>query len=195
MWFRLRFGLGRDQAICYARRMLNTPLDTAPEHPVPPSAVCATRRNPIEFAVHYSRAAADLLAQGRIIFDRFKCPAWPDLVEAVRRIHPTYVHFALIAGCGTGNVIDGETKRDADWATVETLRRQTGTPFIGNVHFSPTVRDYPDIPRDTEAPEHVERLTEALIRDVRAVAVRFGLERAITVTRRPACAAAGRERC
>ncbi len=130
----------------------------------------------MEFAVHYSRVAANLLAQGRISFDRFKCPAWPDLVEAVRQTHPTYVHFALIAG--GGSCIDGETKRDADWATIETLLQRTGTPFI-NVHLSPTVHDYPDIPQDTEAPGHVERLAEALIRDVRAVAARFGPERVI----------------
>ena len=132
----------------------------------------------MELAVHYSRAAADLLARGQIRCDRFKCPAWPDLVEVAGRVHPTYVHFALIAGRGVGAVLDGETGRDADWAAVEALLERTGTPYV-NVHLAPTARDHPGIPRDTEAPEHVERLTEDLIRDVGAVVARFGPERVI----------------
>jgi hypothetical protein len=132
----------------------------------------------MNLAVNYSQAAADLLAQGHIGVERFKCPAWPDLIETVRQLHPTYVHFALLAGRGDGTVIDGETKCSPDWASIERLLTRTETPFV-NVHLSPSARDYPAMPQDTEKPDHIERLTEALIQDVRAIVDRFGPERVI----------------
>jgi hypothetical protein len=41
----------------------------------------------IQLAVNYSTATADLLRSGQIRFDRFKCPAWPDLVATAQAIH------------------------------------------------------------------------------------------------------------
>lgn len=129
-------------------------------------------------AVNYSRAAENLLDQGYITFDCFKCPAWPDLVETVRRIHPVYVHFPLVVGRGSGDAIDTETRRAAGWSAIETLLERTGTRFV-NLHLAPTRHDHPDIPIESEATEHVELLTASLLRDVRAVVERFGAERVI----------------
>jgi uncharacterized protein (UPF0276 family) len=132
----------------------------------------------MNLAVNYSEAAADLLEKGQIAIDRFKCPAWPDLIATVRHIHPTYVHFPLTAGQGIGNAFDMETHEVADWSTIEGLLTHTNTPFV-NIHLAPTVRDHVDIPADTQEPEHVERLITCLIRDVRAVVEQFGPERVI----------------
>ncbi len=132
----------------------------------------------MQLAVQYSRAAADLLDVGRIDIDRFKCPAWQDLIATVREAYPVYVHFPLKVGLGIGDAIDAETNQTANWRRVEALLSRTDTPFV-NVHLAPTARDHPDIPVDTAAVVHVERLTACLIRDVRAVVQRFGPERVI----------------
>jgi len=132
----------------------------------------------MKFAVHYSHSAADLLREGKIHIDYFKCPAWPDLIAGARKIQPVYVHFPLRVGPGIGDAIDTEKKQPADWARIESLLVQTETPFV-NLHLAPTTGDYPDIPAYTTEPGHIERLTEQLCRDVQAVTARFGPEQVI----------------
>jgi uncharacterized protein (UPF0276 family) len=132
----------------------------------------------MEFSVNYSLAAADLLRQGEIHFDRFKCPAWPDLVATAQDLHPIYVHFPLRVGSGMGDAIDTETDQPADWGKVERLLAQTDTPFV-NLHFAPKAADYPDIPVDTTQPDHIEMLIERTVQDTRTVVARFGTERII----------------
>jgi uncharacterized protein (UPF0276 family) len=132
----------------------------------------------MQFALNYSFAAADLLREGKIQIERFKCPAWPDLVTSVQGLHPVYVHFPLRAGAGIGDAIDNDTKQPADWHKVERLMLQTGTPQV-NLHLEAFVDDYPDIPADTSDPTHVDRVAQNLIRDVWAVIERFGPERVV----------------
>jgi uncharacterized protein (UPF0276 family) len=132
----------------------------------------------MKLAVNYSRAAADLLRQEKIQLDYFKCPAWPDLVATVQENHPTFVHFPLKVGSGIGDAVDSETGRPADWEQVEALLSGTDTVLV-NLHLAPDPRDYPDVPLDTDDPDHVEMLTEHLIRDIRAVVERFGPEQTV----------------
>jgi hypothetical protein len=132
----------------------------------------------MRFAVHYSRPAADLIDAGWIAIDAFKCPAWPDLIATVQARYPLYVHFPLRVGQGTGDAIDTETHQPADWGKVDLLRAQTGTPFV-NVHLEPTTGDHPGIAADTDDPGDIARLTDCLIRDLRAVVERFGPEHVI----------------
>jgi len=129
-------------------------------------------------AVHYSLPAAALVDAGRIKPDYFKCPAWPELIAMVRARYPMYVHFPLRVGRGIGDAMDTETDQPADWAGVERLLAQTDTPFV-NLHLEPTTDDHPNIPADTTDPDHIEFLTDCLIRDVHAVVARFGPERVI----------------
>src|SRR3978361_39646 len=136
----------------------------------------------MRFAIHYSRAVADLVDTGEIAIDAFKCPAWPDVIAAVEGCFPIVLHFPLRVGRGTGDAIDTETRQSADWSKVGNMLAQTGTPFV-NVHLEPTVADHPDSPPDTPAdttnPGDIERLTDCLIRDVQSVVQRFGPERVI----------------
>lgn len=131
----------------------------------------------MDFAVHYSVPAAALLDAGAIAVDRFKCPAWPDLVTQVQSRYPLYIHFPLRVGRGTG-AIDTETQRSPNWDIIDRLLAQTGTPFV-NVHLEPMVHEHPGIAIDTGDPAHVEALTDALIRDVCDVVARYGAERVI----------------
>lgn len=131
----------------------------------------------MKFAVHYSQPAAALVDAERINPDYFKCPAWPELIATVQAKYPMYVHFPLRVGGGSG-AIDTETRQPPDWPRIDTLCAQTGTPSI-NVHLEPTTDDHPDIPADTTDPDHIEFLTDCLIRDLRAVVARFGPARVI----------------
>ena len=133
---------------------------------------------PIQFAVNYSEAAAALLRGGKIQLDRFKCPAWPDLIARAQALHPVYVHCPLRVGMGTGDALDTETGTSPDWAKYDAILAQTDTPWV-SLHLGPEPEDHPDIPLKSFAPEHVERVTAALIRDVSAVVARFGPERVV----------------
>jgi uncharacterized protein (UPF0276 family) len=132
----------------------------------------------VKFAVNYSAAAADLFRAGRIAVDRFKCPAWPDLIATARQLHPVYVHLPLRVGAGSGDAIDTETRRPADWPRLERLLRQTGTPQV-NVHLAPITGDFPGIPVDTADPAHAEVLYSHALQDVRALVARFGARRIV----------------
>jgi len=130
----------------------------------------------MQFAVNYSLPVAELFRAGQIQLDRFKCPTWPNVIAEAQAIHPAYVHFPLQVGTGIGDAIDGETGQPADWAKIEAMMAQTGTPFV-NVHLASRNADYPDIPIDTTDPAHLDMLTDHIIRDVRAMIGRFGVER------------------
>ena len=132
----------------------------------------------MDFAVNYSKATAALLRAGKIQFDRFKCPAWPDLIARAQIQHPLYVHCPLRVGMGTGATEDSETGKAPDWKKYEAILVQTDTPWV-SLHLGPKPEDHPDIPVASLLPEHIERVTEALIRDVSAVVARFGPERVV----------------
>jgi uncharacterized protein (UPF0276 family) len=120
------------------------------------------------FALNYSVEAADLLRQGQIAPDRFKCPDWPDMIAEAQQFAPVYVHFALRAGAGT--------LAATDWARVAALLEQCDTPYV-NVHLAPMQPDMPHIPLDTTDPAHAAAIRERLLHDVGAVVEQFGAER------------------
>jgi len=132
----------------------------------------------VEFAVNYSAAAANLLREGRIEFDRFKCPAWPDLIATARELHAVYVHLPLRVGAGIGTAINTETRQPADWRQLEPLLSQTDTPQV-NTHLAPLTDDFPGIPVATTEPAYIEALLAHALRDVQALVARFGPERVI----------------
>lgn len=132
----------------------------------------------MNIAVNYSTATVELLQQGHIDLDYLKCPAWSDLVRKVQQVWPAYIHFPLKAGLGIGDAIATETRQPANWQHVEQLLIHTKTPYI-NLHLSPNITDFPDIPADTTVSSHVKRVTDHLVNDVHAVVKRFGEERVI----------------
>jgi len=132
----------------------------------------------VNFAVNYSSAAADLFRQGQIEVDRFKCPAWPDLIARAQKLHPVYVHLPLRVGAGLGAAINTETRQPADWRQLEPLLPRTDTPQV-NVHLAPLTHDFPGLPVDTADPAHVEMLFEHALRDVQALVARFRPERVV----------------
>ncbi len=133
----------------------------------------------MKFAMNYSPQAERLLAEGAISLDLFKCPpAWdpvvpahaPDLLERARAARPIYLHFPLHAG--------RNTLAETDWEQIEAALAETETPYV-NVHLQAQAADFPEMPVDSTLPEHKNRVTDILVRDVRIVTERFGPERVI----------------
>ncbi len=132
----------------------------------------------MNFAVNFSEAAENLIRNGQIRVDYFKCPAWPDLVRRAKGSGPVYVHFPLRVGQGIGDAMDTETKQPADWRKVETLLEQTGTLQV-NLHLAPRVGELDGVSFDAAGSCEVEVVAESMIRDVRSVVKRFGAERVV----------------
>ncbi len=133
----------------------------------------------MRFAVNYSRATAELVRTRQIEIDCFKCPAWSDLIEEARGLLPVYIHLPLKVGSGRGEAFDTESGTSADWNKIESLLNKTDTAFI-NVHLRPRAEECADLPTDATDAQLGELLAERMIRDVRAVAARFGVERIIS---------------
>lgn len=121
----------------------------------------------MEFAVNYSPEAAGLLADGRIAFDRFKLPDWPDLISEARPHAPVYVHFPLGAG--------GPTPEATDWDEVARLREETATPLV-NLHLRPSGLRFPGMAPGTTDPADREAVAAALVADVSRACERFGAD-------------------
>ena len=131
----------------------------------------------MELAANYSSALADLVHSGDATVDRFKCPAWPDLIEELagdraRVRRPVHIHFPLRVGMGTGIPINTETGDAPDWTQFEELRAKTGTPWF-SAHLGPQPEDHPEL-ADRSWDDQVRVITEALIRDIEPLVERFG---------------------
>lgn len=135
-----------------------------------------------QLGVHYSPQIVELLNNGEVEFEYFKCPEWPDVIAKAQRIRPVYVHFGLGVGMGNGDAFMGEMgqsgSRSIDWHFIEGLLKDTSTPYL-NLHLVPMCHQYPDIPLNSDNPAHIERITAALIKDVEGVTRRFGADKVI----------------
>lgn len=132
----------------------------------------------MQFAVNYSKPLAALIREGLVEVDLFKCPAWPEVVQEARQLRPAYAHFPLRTMPNVDSVYDGERKRLIDWSRIDDLLATSDTHYI-NVHVMALPEDYPDIPVDSVAPNHIERITGDFIRSVNALIDRYGAERVI----------------
>jgi uncharacterized protein (UPF0276 family) len=124
----------------------------------------------MELSVNYSDEAAELLTEGRIRFDRFKCPDWPDLMAKARGFLPIYVHFPLDAGSRTG--------RPPNFAQADQMARENDTPFV-NLHLVTYARDFSEYSTDSRDPNLIEAVTDQMFADVNAAMAVVGRERLI----------------
>jgi uncharacterized protein (UPF0276 family) len=124
----------------------------------------------MKFAVNYSKQAAQLVEQGVIEIDRFKCPDWPDLIAEASRLRPVAVHFTL--NVGQGKI------QSTNWGQIERILQQTGTDYV-NLHLAPEYSDFPGIPVDTTDNAECQIVIQRMIAEVQSVVSRFGSERVI----------------
>ncbi len=123
----------------------------------------------MKLALNYSPQALELLEEGQIDIDVIKCPDQSDLVEKIRCLTPTYVHFSLNAGTQGFS---------PDWQKLEDTLKTTETRFI-NLHLETTSEDHPHIPILSLDRDHESYIVEKLIKDVQEVTSRFGAENVI----------------
>lgn len=124
----------------------------------------------MKVSINYSLPAGELVDEGAIQVDVFKCPAWEDLIDGLSD-RPVYVHFPLLLG--RQYVINSEQKAPVDIEFIKRLKAKTHTPFV-NTHFASLNVEYPEIPTDSFAPEHIEMITQDAIRQIRSLQAIFG---------------------
>lgn len=123
----------------------------------------------MKLAVNYSPQAAELFDAGKITFDLYKCPDWPDMIETARAQRPVYVHFPLMAGRADIEKVG--------WHKITTLVASTQTPFV-NTHLAPRASDF-GVPLETTDPTRTRELVSAMMADIERLVSRFGRERII----------------
>ncbi len=121
-------------------------------------------------AINFSPQAAQLLADGKIHIDRFKCPDWPDMIEEASALAPVYVHFPLDAGTLSG--------RSCNLDAVEAMARATRTPFV-NYHLVAYARDFTDASPESDDPPVTGTVLERACTELSRAVERFGDERVI----------------
>lgn len=124
----------------------------------------------MKLAVNYSLQAAELLANGQIEFDLYKCTDWPEMVAAARQQRPAYVHFPLLAG--RNNI------EEVGWQRISDFLSQTDTRYV-NTHLAPYTGDFDGLTLESDDPHSAERLVAAMKRDIMPLARRFGTEKVI----------------
>ncbi|WP_162800359.1 DUF692 family multinuclear iron-containing protein [Oceanobacillus zhaokaii] len=125
----------------------------------------------MKFAMNYSVEAKQLVDQGIIDIDMFKCPDFDQqLIRDAQEARHAYVHFALYAGQKNSN--------EVDWAIIDDLLKKTETPFV-NLHMVAYSEDYPEIDIASNDPEHLEQVLEAVIHDIEQVTERYGANNVI----------------
>ncbi|MBM7578167.1 multinuclear nonheme iron-dependent oxidase [Jeotgalibacillus terrae] len=125
----------------------------------------------MKVAVNYSVEAKKLLTQSLIDIDLFKCPDFSDeLIESARESKPSYIHFGLNAGSGQMGRVD--------WGLIRDMQNRTQTPYI-NVHAVAMAKHYPDMDVETEQPSHINKMVDAILRDIEILDREVGAENVI----------------
>lgn len=129
----------------------------------------------MQFILNYSPLAEKLVQAGELTIDRFKCPAWPEVISAAGHTRPVYVHFPLIVG---QSVINSEKKQAPDWGFFRALKEQTDTPYI-NLHPILRAADFPHIPVHSTQPAHFQEMVARVSDQVAEVCHLFGADQLI----------------
>ncbi|GAA0603730.1 hypothetical protein GCM10009001_20990 [Virgibacillus siamensis] len=125
----------------------------------------------MKFAVNYSPEVYDLLEEGTVKFDLFKCPDFDlDLIKTAKSLRPSYVHFDL--NVGSGNL------DQTDWSKIEGLLKKTDTPYV-NVHLVAFAKDFPHIDINTQDSGEIDDVIQRVTEDIQTVAAYFGRDRVI----------------
>ncbi|QPC83552.1 DUF692 family protein [Phototrophicus methaneseepsis] len=128
----------------------------------------------VKLAVNYSVALAELIRENIVDVDVFKCPLWPETLTEAQSLRPVYAHLPLVI-LGDGKVTNSEARAEVDWDALDALVAHTETRHI-NLHPSAQPELFPDIPKDSTAPQHVEQFIEAMIDCVHVAIARYGAD-------------------
>lgn len=130
----------------------------------------------MKIAINYSPEAAELLREGKIGLDLFKCPSpfdqvvqedAPTLIADAQSLLPIYLHFPL-------RTSEGGLQEDR-WPEIDRVMAETGTPYV-NLHLEARRSDFLDL---SDSPEGDAQVIDRLIVNVERAANRFGADRVI----------------
>jgi uncharacterized protein (UPF0276 family) len=124
----------------------------------------------MQFAINYSKPAEEFLTAGKIQFDLFKCPDWPELMDSVGRKFPMYYHFSLQAG--------KKKFRTTDLNPLAEWMKKTNTRNM-NVHLGPDALEFDGMADHTQSPAEVAMLCRTMLEDIEVVTDRFGADRVV----------------
>jgi len=117
----------------------------------------------MQFALNWSPEAAELLEQGDIQIDLYKCPDWENLIKDAQSQCKSYVHFPLVIGTGQHETWEFDN--------IHRWLETTATRFV-NCHIMPHNRCF-------DADITVSELAKALTSEVQQLVDEFGAERVI----------------
>jgi len=118
----------------------------------------------MKLAVNYSPASSQLYKEKRITLDLFKCPDWPDMVNAALSEQCVYVHFRLSTG--------KPGLEQTDWQRITHFLELTGTQQV-NLHLITDPSLNPDDPSEVKAS------IQKIIDQVSAVVDKFSPDKVI----------------
>lgn len=125
----------------------------------------------MQFAINYSPQAADLLQNGAVQIDRFKCANdWPHLIPLARAHRPIYIHFI--------HTVAPEQMRALDVGAVNALCEETNTPYV-NLHLIQERDDFVDMLNTTTDPADREAIHAYMLEGVQIAVEHFGVDRVI----------------
>jgi uncharacterized protein (UPF0276 family) len=124
----------------------------------------------MKFAINYSKPAEEFLSAGKIQFDLFKCPDWPELMDSVGSRFPMYYHFSLQAG--------KKKFRTTDLNQLEEWMEKTNTRNM-NMHLGPDALEFDGMTDQSQSPQEVDLLYRTMLDDIAVVTDRFGADRVV----------------
>ena len=132
----------------------------------------------MKVAVNYSPELAQLVKNGVVKVDRYKCPAWENIIEEAQQAGAVYVHLPLRLGSGVGDAFDTDAKALPDWDKFEQMLHDTDTPFI-NLHLFMNGDEMPASNAGTPQSPQIEHVIERFLYDLEPVMRRFGADKLI----------------
>lgn len=127
----------------------------------------------MQFAVNYSAPLLELVREGKLHVDLYKCPGWHDLIDEIETHGGVHIHFPLLTGRDMDNALNGETHAPADLDAIEALLARSDSNLV-NIHFAPNLGVFPEIPWESTDPAHIDLIVESALRSITALTDRFG---------------------
>ncbi len=125
----------------------------------------------MKLAVNYSKETEELIQEGAIQVDMFKCPDFSDeLIKQAESTKRSYIHFDLNAGSGQMG--------EVNWERIKYLKKNTNTPYI-NVHAVAYAKDFPNVDVLTTDQTDIKKIIHAVVHDIEMLAEKVGAENII----------------
>jgi uncharacterized protein len=132
----------------------------------------------MEFAVNYSPTLAGLVQEKNLGVDRFKCPAWPDLIAEAESVLPVYIHLPITVGSGAGCPLNDEKRSQLDFTWLAGMLKGSTSPYV-NTHLIAHSANFPAINPLDHSKKAVRSVVDAAMRDLEPLINLYGAEKVL----------------